>query len=443
MDLNLKEISGKECSCGKVHEVPIKEVVIEENALSRIPDLISRVSEEKKVYVVNDKNTKAAAGDKVQSLLKESGFEVEEILLKEKEGDDHLVPDPDAIFGVLSGVDDDGYILAVGSGSINDLTAYAARKMGRPYSIVATAPSMDGYASSIASITYEGVKKSYDIIPPDFIAADLNVLAESPWKLIQSGLGDLLGKVTSLLGWKMQRELLDAYFCQEAYDMVENVLDDLFNDYETIIERKIEGIDALTKGLIYSGIAMMMVGNSRPASAGEHQISHFFDMYSGIFQESVPTHGIKVGTATVITSEFYLKLLETNFVDLELNHDREAREKAIKEIYLEKAPKILELLDQRWEREKISKEKLLEKEGNLKSYIEEYKENLKKVDEILDDFGFFDREDVKGLNHDWLRKAVNYGFEIRVRYSILTLLNQAGLLEDWAEEAIDNLETRL
>lgn len=57
-------------------------------------------------------------------------------------------------------------------------------------------------ASSIASITYEGIKKSYDITPPDFIAADLNVLADSPWKLIQSGLGDLLGKVTSLLGWK-------------------------------------------------------------------------------------------------------------------------------------------------------------------------------------------------------------------------------------------------
>jgi glycerol-1-phosphate dehydrogenase [NAD(P)+] len=188
---------------------------------------------------------------------------------------------------------------------------------------------------------------------------------------------------------------------------------------------------------------MMMVGNSRPASAGEHQISHFFDMYSGIFQEPVPTHGIKVGTATVITSDFYLRLLETDFADLKLNHDRKAREKAIKENYLEKAPKILELLDQRWKREKISKEKLLEKEEALKSYIREYKESLEKVDEILDDFGFFDREDVKGLNREWLRKAVNYGFEIRVRYSILTLLNQAGLLEEWAEDAIKNLEAKL
>lgn len=443
MEINLEEISEKKCSCGRVHDIPIKEVVIEKHAVNKIPNLMREITDYKKVYVVNDKNTKEAAGDEVSSILKKSGFEVEEILLTEKEGDDHLIPEPDSIFSVISNVDNDGYILAVGAGSINDLTAYAAHKMGKPYSIVATAPSMDGYASSIASITVEGVKKSYDITPPEFIVADLNILAESPWELIQSGLGDLLGKVTSLLGWKMQRELLDAYFCQEAYDMVENVLNDLMSNYKTIIDREIEGIDSLTKGLIYAGIAMMMVGNSRPASAGEHQISHFFDMYSGIFQKSVPTHGIKVGTAAVITSEMYLRLLDEDFSKLELNHDRKDREKAIKEIYLDKSPKILDLLDVRWEREKITKERLVEKEDKLKSNIREYKDSLEKVDKILSDFGFFDREDVKGLNRDWLRKAIKYGFEIRARYSILTLLNQVGLLNDWSEDAVKNLEAKL
>lgn len=443
MDLNISEISGKKCSCGRTHQISIKEVLIEENAVEKLPELIKKVTDEEKIYVVNDKNTKKAAGSTVQSVLNEAGFEVKEILLKEKEGDDHLVPDPDAIFSVLAGTDDDGYIVAVGSGSINDLTAYAARKMGRGYSVVATAPSMDGYASSIASITAEGVKKSYNITPPDFIAADLNILADSPWELIQSGLGDLLGKVTSLLGWKMQRELLDAYFCQEAYNMVEDVLDELMDNYKTIIDRKIAGIEALTKGLIYSGIAMMMVGNSRPASAGEHQISHFFDMYSGIFKQPVPTHGIKVGVAAVITSNMYLRLLESDFSALEIKHDRKMREKNIKEIYLKKAPKILNLLDVRWEREKISQERFLEKEANLKSYIREYKYKLKSVEKILDDFGFFEREDVKNLNRDWLNKAVNYGFEIRARYSILTLLTQLGLIEEWSRGAVAELEKKL
>ncbi|ADQ14134.1 sn-glycerol-1-phosphate dehydrogenase [Halanaerobium hydrogeniformans] len=441
--MDLKEISAKECSCGRVHQVPIKEVLIEENAVNKAPHLLEKVTDFKKIYLVDDKNTKEAAGNELKMTLEEAGFEVVEIMLKEKEGDDHLVPDPDAVFGVLAGVEADGYILACGSGSLNDLTAYAAHKMNKPYSIYATAPSMDGYASSIASITVDGVKKSYDITPPELIIGDLNVLAESPWKLIQSGLGDLLGKVTSLLGWKMQNFLLDPYFCQEAYDLVENVLDDLMDNYESIIERDIEGVDSLTKGLIYSGIAMMMVGNSRPASAGEHQISHFFDMYSGIFKEPVPTHGIKVGVASVITSDLYLRLLEQDFSELELNHDRLAREKAIKEIYLEKAPKILSLLDERWEREKISKERLLDKEAEIKAAIKEYQRNLKQVEGILDDFEFFAREDVKNLNRDWLRKAVNYGFEIRSRYSILTLLSQVGLLAEWGEDAVQKLEAKL
>ncbi|RQD78736.1 MAG: iron-containing alcohol dehydrogenase, partial [Halanaerobium sp. MSAO_Bac5] len=404
--MDLKEISAKECSCGRVHQVPIQEVLIEENAVAKVPKLLEKTTEFKKIYLVDDKNTKEAAGNELKKTLEEAGYEVVEITLKEKEGDDHLVPDPDAIFGVMAGVEDDGYILACGSGSLNDLTAYAAHKMKKPYSIYATAPSMDGYASSIASITVDGVKKSYDITPPELIIGDLNVLAASPWKLIQSGLGDLLGKVTSLLGWKMQRILLDAYFCQEAYDLVEDVLDDLMDNYQSILERDIDGVDALTKGLIYSGIAMMMVGNSRPASAGEHQISHFFDMYSGIFKEPVPTHGIKVGVASVITSELYLRLLEEDFSQLELKHDRQAREKAIKEIYLEKAPKILELLDERWEREKLSKERLLAKETEIKAAIKEYENSLKEVEVILDDFKLFARDDIKNLNRDWLRKAV-------------------------------------
>ena len=441
--MDLKEISAKECSCGRVHQVPIQEVLIEENAVAKVPKLLEKTTEFKKIYLVDDKNTKEAAGNELKKTLESAGYEVVEITLKEKEGDDHLVPDPDAIFGVMAGVEDDGYILACGSGSLNDLTAYAAHKMKKPYSIYATAPSMDGYASSIASITVDGVKKSYDITPPELIIGDLNVLAASPWKLIQSGLGDLLGKVTSLLGWKMQRILLDAYFCQEAYDLVEDVLDDLMDNYQSILERDIDGVDALTKGLIYSGIAMMMVGNSRPASAGEHQISHFFDMYSGIFKEPVPTHGIKVGVASVITSELYLRLLEEDFSQLELKHDRQAREKAIKEIYLEKAPKILELLAERWEREKLSKERLLAKETEIKAAIKEYENSLKEVEVILDDFKFFARDDIKNLNRDWLRKAVNYGFEIRSRYSILTLLNQLGLLEEWGAEAVEKLEAKL
>ncbi|MFW5719085.1 MAG: sn-glycerol-1-phosphate dehydrogenase [Halanaerobium sp.] len=441
--MEINNISAKKCSCGRVHQIPIKDVIIEAGALDRTAELIQSITEEKKIYLIVDQNTKKAAGAELKKKLLKADFEVEEILLKERKEDDHLVPEPGALYQIIEKIEHDGYLLACGSGSINDLTAYAAHKMQLPYSIFATAPSMDGYASSVSSITVDGVKQTYNTTPPELIIADLNILKAAPWKMIQSGLGDLLGKVSSLLEWKLGVAIFDEYFCQEAFDLVENLLNDLINNSEKIIARKKEGIEILTKGLIYSGVSMMMVGSSRPASGTEHHISHFFDMYAGIFGEHVPTHGIKVGTAALISSHYYLKLLETDFSQFEINHDRKAREEEIKAAYLDKADGILKLLDQRWEHDLITKEDLLAAEAEIKNNIQEFKDYLLSVETILEDFGFFEREDVKNLNRDWLEKAVNHCFEIRFRYTISTLLRQVGLLDQWGEEAIAKLEEKI
>ncbi|TDP90080.1 glycerol-1-phosphate dehydrogenase [NAD(P)+] [Halanaerobium saccharolyticum] len=441
--MDIQKISGKKCSCGRVHQIPIKDVLIEENALDQAAELVKKTTNQRKIYLTVDQNTKKAAGAELKEKLLKADFEVVEILLKERKGDDHLVPEPGALYKIIENIEHDGYVLACGSGSINDLTAYAAHKMQLPYSIVATAPSMDGYASSVSSITVDGVKQTYNTTPPELIIADLNILKAAPWKLIQSGLGDLLGKVSSLLEWKLGVAIFDEYFCQEAFELVESLLNDLFNNSEKIIAREKEGIEILTKGLIYSGISMMMVGSSRPASGTEHHISHFFDMYAGIFGEHVPTHGIKVGTAALISSDYYLKLLETDFSQFEITHNREAREKEIKAAYLDKADGILELLDQRWEHDLITKDDLLAAEAEIKNNIQEFKEYLLGVETILKDFGFFEREDVKNLNREWLKTAVNHCFEIRFRYTISTLLRQVGLLDKWGEEGIAKLEEKL
>ena len=441
--MEINNISGKKCSCGRVHQIPIEDVIIEEAALAQAAALLKDITKEQKIYLIVDQNTKKEAGAELKEELLKADFKVEEILLKKREEDDHLVPEPGALYKIIEKIEHDGYILACGSGSINDLTAYAAHKMQLPYSIFATAPSMDGYASSVSSITVDGVKKTYNTTPPELIIADLNILKAAPWKMIQSGLGDLLGKVSSLLEWKLGVAIFDEYFCQEAYDLVENVLNDLINNSGKIIAREKEGLEILTKGLIYSGVSMMMVGSSRPASGSEHHISHFLDMYAGIFKKSVPTHGIKVGTAALISTNFYLKLLKTDFSDLELEHNRGVREKEIKEAYLDKVEGILELLDERWEHDLITKEDLLAAEKEIKSNIREFKDYLKSVETILDAFGFFEREDLKNLNRDWLRKSVNHSFELRFRYTISTLLRQAGLLEEWGDQALAELDDNL
>lgn len=438
--MNIDEINGIECNCGRTHQIPIDEIIIGEKVLNKLDNILRKYTNESKFYLIVDKNTKKVAGNKIKKILLNNEWNVEEILLEEKKGKDHVEPDTDALFKILASVDSNGYLLACGSGTINDLTAFAADKMDLPYSIITTAPSMDGYASSVSSITVNGVKQTYNITPPQLIIADLELLSEAPWKMIQSGLGDLLGKISSLLEWKLGRVLFDEYFCSKAFLLIKDTLDDLIENSDEIKNRKENGIRILTVGLINSGIAMMMVESSRPASGTEHHISHFFDMYSEIYQKPVPPHGIKVGIALNISTYFYLKLLNSNFDDFSFDHDKLKRKKNIKRIYLDKSSIIINLLDKRWEHELLTKAELLNKEEKIKDNIIDFEKYLNNVSFILKEFNFFKREDVQNLNFNWLNKAINYSFELRFRYTISTLLNQLGLLDNWGNEAINNLK---
>jgi len=439
--MNIKDIDNKMCNCGRVHKISIKEVFIESGILKKLSKIFKEHIDKRKIYIIEDENTKKAAGEFAAEILRKE-FEVIEIVLAKKSKNDHLEPDTDSLFDLMNNInaDDSTYLIACGSGTLNDLTAFAAYKMGLPYSVIATAPSMDGYASSVSSITVNGVKQTYNTNPPELIIADLNVLSEAPWEMIQSGLGDLLGKVSSLLEWKLGVALYDEYFCQKAFDLVKDVLDVLFAQSDKIIKREEEGIKILTEGLINSGLAMMMVGSSRPASGTEHHISHFFDMYAGIYNKDVPPHGIKVGTALVISSYFYRKLLIINFKNFVFEHDWYSRKNDIKKIYGDKADSIINLLEQRWEDELLTADELISKEEDIKNNIREFKYYLENVESILLDFDFFKREDLKKLNRDWLFKAINYSFELRFRYTVSTLLSQVGLLDKWGEEALKYLE---
>lgn len=441
--MNLNKINKVECDCGRTHQIPIKDIIVEKGVINNLKRILEKHTDKSKFYLVVDKNTKKIIGNRIKKIILNNDWEVNEILLEEKKGKDHLEPDTDALFKILSNVKSDDYLLACGSGTINDLTAFAAHKMNLPYSIIATAPSMDGYASSVSSITVNGVKQTYNITPPELIIADLELLSQAPWNMIQSGLGDLLGKISSLLEWKLGNVLFDEYFCSKAFLLIKKILDDLIENSGEIKARKEKGIKILTEGLINSGMAMMMVGSSRPASGTEHHISHFFDMYSEIYQKPVPPHGIKVGIALNISTNFYLKLLNSDFDNFSFIHDKVKREKNIKRIYLNKSPTILELLNKRWKHELLTKEKLLSKEQKIKENINDFEKYLNNVVLILREFKFFQRNDVQNINYDWLNKAINYSFELRFRYTISTLLNQIGLLNEWGEEAIDNLKREI
>jgi len=423
------------CSCGREHKINIKNISVGKNVLDKIPEIINSLTDKKNILLICDQNTYAAAGKKTKMIMESKNYQVNVLVLK----GENVEPNPTNLFKILRKTKEKDYLIACGSGTINDLTGFASYKMGKPYSVIATAPSMDGYASSVSSITAEGVKQTYNTAPAEAIIADINVLKDAPFDLIQAGYGDLLGKTTSLMDWRLANILFNEYYCTKAVRTIEIELIKIINLAKQGSIRKPESIEALIKGLIYSGIAMQMVGSSRPASGSEHHISHFLEMFSENSNYKMPRHGIKVGMATLFTTSFYHKLYELDFSKFNLSLDKKKRKEDIKNIYKDRSEQILKNLNERWEQEHISKEELVAKEKEIKDFIEEHLELIDKSREILSNQSYIFKEKINNFPKDILRNALRFGFEIRARYTITTLLAQIDLLDLTIDEIIDKI----
>jgi glycerol-1-phosphate dehydrogenase [NAD(P)+] len=66
-------------------------------------------------------------------------------------------------------------------------------------------------------------------------------------------------------------------------------------------------VEGLMRGLVLAGIAMQMVGDSRPASGCEHHIAHFLEMRDMARGRRATLHGDKVGVAELVALRLYEK----------------------------------------------------------------------------------------------------------------------------------------
>src|SRR5690554_2990359 len=164
----------------------------------------------------------------------------------------------------------------------------------------------------------------------------------------------------------MSHLLFGEYFCEEIFSLMEAQLAELFPLAGKLKNRDQQSIKALAEGLIYSGLAMQMAGNSRPASGSEHHVSHFLEMTGLVHKKRVPLHGNQVGLGVYYTSRLYLGLLDLNFKELEIGKSKEDRIKRIKRVYGDYSKPILENLENRLKIEKLSKKLLIEKEETIK-----------------------------------------------------------------------------
>ncbi len=248
-------------------------IAIEDSLDGMEAELLRDLSLGKKLALVADEHTYEALGERVERAI--SGhFHVQRLV---KLGPVHA--DGETIARLASEVATDvDAVVAVGSGTLNDLSKMVALERNVPQVVFATAPSMNGYTSLSASITIGGVKRSVRARTPVAAFFDLSVLAAAPPAMIQAGLGDSSCRPTCQADWLLSHLLLGRPYREAPFALLACDEPALFAGAEALLSRDLEAMRRLARTLVLSGFGMTMCGGSFPASQGEHLLSHYVEM---------------------------------------------------------------------------------------------------------------------------------------------------------------------
>ena len=304
LDRPISQWAGMEysCACGKSHKVDIQAIRVGSGVIQELPGILRDLGASH-IFLVADNYTYEAAGRQVERLLDQAGLSYHKRVFQTETP---LVPNEYALGSVLAAMtSQDDMLLAVGSGTLNDVTKYVSARTGVPYVIAATAPSMDGYASTVAPTILDGFKTTLPAVYPAAIVADVDILKDAPMPMLTAGFGDIIGKFTSLADWRLSHQLNGEYYCPEVAGVIEAAVETCAANAKALAQREPQAVQAVTEALILSGLAMGMVGVSRPASGAEHQMAHYWEMDALRRGEEHPLHGNAVGVGTVLAASLY------------------------------------------------------------------------------------------------------------------------------------------
>ena len=422
------------CACGKTHSVAIDAVVTGSGALKRLPEFVGQYGS--KPFVVADVNTYAAAGEQVCQILRAAQIPYGSFIFREKA----LEPDEKAVGAAFMHYDKScDVILGVGSGVINDICKILSNLTAKPYIIVATAPSMDGYASATSSMSRDGVKVSLNSRCADVIIGDTEILKRAPMHMLQSGLGDMLAKFVSIAEWRIAHIITGEYYCEAVAGLIRGAVKKCVDNAQGLLEREDTAVEAVFEGLVIGGVAMAYAGISRPASGVEHYFSHVWDMRGLEFGTPVELHGIQCAMATMKAVELYEKVMEITpnwekasaFVE---NFDLDAWNTELRTFLGSSADTMIELEKKEGKYRKDThpaRFRVIEK--NWDAILEILRQELPAREELrklLDTVGISRDLTTIGVDRETARQTCRATKDIRDKYVLSRLAWDLGILED-------------
>jgi len=290
-----------DCSCGQEHTLPVFQASLGSGAMETIPAFI-RAKGLQKPLLLADPNTWKALGKAVQQRISDAGIESSAFVYSDEEpaADEHRLGEL-----LIACAQKPDCMVSAGSGTLTDITRYVCYLLNIPHVAAASAPSMDGYASSVAPLIRGGAKITFGAKAPDLIVGDPTVLAAAPEPMVAAGFGDLMGKLTAKADWLLGHYLHGEAYCPNIQALVDQAVHSMVNLLEGGIDDRGEYVTKILEGLVHSGAAITLFGFSRPASGAEHHLSHYWEM-AALREGRVPAlHGLKVGYGTWLILQVY------------------------------------------------------------------------------------------------------------------------------------------
>ncbi len=432
------------CGCGRVHAVDLKRASVRRGAIDDVVPFVREIGSGLSIAVVTDRTIEKVAGETAARRLSAAGHSASLVVLPDGAGGRPHADEPTLrrVEDALEGMD---LAVAVGSGTINDLTKLASFKRGIPYIVIATAPSMNGYTSAIAAVMMRGVKRTVACHQPYAGVADLDILKTAPLELCWAGLGDLESKPTASADFRLSSLLRGTYFCSVPERVVLAAEARAAAMAGGLKERDPDAVEALTRALILSGLSMKLAGSSSPASGGEHLISHFWDMNAAREGRVEGWHGAQVGVATIVTATLYhhLRHLPVDGLDvdsiMESRERRQATEQSIRNRHGTFADEVIA----EWTSKQLTTEALRAELRTVRARWSELWRDLddtlvspQQIRDTLKTAGAPVTVEGIGLTRAHLEAAYLTALEIRGRYTVLDFAKNLGVLDNLKDRVL-------
>lgn len=406
---------------GATVTVPTRTVVVAPSLRGGEAALVAGLDLGRRLAIIADPATWRALGARISEALS-AAFTVTPVILPERpHADIETVGRVRAASGIADG------LIAVGSGTINDLAKYAAFLDRKPYAVFGTAPSMNGYTSVNAAIMEDGIKKSLAAAASRGVFLDIEVLAKAPRRMIAAGFGDSICRPTAQADWLLAHLLFDQPYRTLPFDLLAEDEAGLLAAPEALLDGDPAAMTRLARTLVMSGFGMTLCGGSYPASQGEHLIAHFLEMHGDPAGASFHGEQIAVTTLTMarIQGEM-LRLTQPRLAPPPLTAGDFAAfygspaGATCWQSFVRKMPDAAGLA--------AANRRLAENWSEIRQAIRAVHRNATQLKSALRRCGAPTRPSDLGLSDDIYRSAVLHAREIRDRYTFLDFAADAGAL---------------